>query len=85
MASLYEMTQQVKELYEMLQTDEIDSETFADTFEAMSADKIEGYCQIIRQLSADEEMFKSEIERLSKHKKVCENAQTRLKQRLLII
>ncbi len=83
MASLYEMTQQVKELYDLLQSDEIDSETFADTFEAMSADKIEGYCQIIRQLSADEEMFKIEIDRLNKRKKVCENAQTRLKQRLI--
>ena len=83
MASLYEMTQQVKELYDLLQSDEIDSETFADTFEAMSADKIEGYCQIIRQLSADEDMFKAEIDRLSKRKKVCKNAQARLKQRLM--
>lgn len=83
MASLYDMTQQVKELYELLQNDEIDSEVFADTFEAMSADKIEGYCQIIRQLSADEDMFKAEIERLSKRKKVCENSQARLKQRLI--
>ncbi|MCQ2485728.1 MAG: siphovirus Gp157 family protein [Clostridia bacterium] len=66
-----------------MQSDEIDSETFADTFEAMSADKIEGYCQIIRQLSADEGMFKAEIDRLNKHKKVCENAQARLKQRLI--
>ena len=83
MATLYEMTKEVETLYALLQNDEIDSETFADTFEAMSADKIEGYCQIIRQLSADEEMFKSEIDRLSKRKKVCENAQTRLKQRLI--
>ena len=47
MASLYEMTKEVECLYSMLQNDEIDEETFADTFEAMSADKIEGYCQII--------------------------------------
>ena len=69
MATLYEMTKEVANLYSLLQNDEIDEQTFADTFEAMSADKIEGYCQIIRQLSADEEMFKSEIDRLSKRKK----------------
>ena len=83
MATLYEMTKEVETLYALLQNDEIDEQTFADTFEAMSADKIEGYCQIIRQLSADEEMFKAEIDRLSKRKKICENAQTRLKQRLM--
>ena len=83
MATLYEMTKEVENLYALLQNEEIDSQTFADTFEAMSADKIEGYCQIIRQLSADEEMFKSEIDRLSKRKKVCENAQSRLKERMV--
>ena len=83
MATLYEMTKEVSELYGLLQNEEIDSQTFADTFEAMSADKIEGYCQIIRQLSADEEMFKAEIDRMSKRKKVCENAQARLKERMV--
>ena len=83
MATLYEMTKEAESLYSLLQNDEIDEQTFADTFEAMSADKIEGYCQIIRQLSADEEMFKSEIDRLSKRKKVCENAQARLKERMV--
>ena len=83
MATLYEMTKEVETLYSLLQNEEIDSQTFADTFEAMSADKIEGYCQIIRQLSADEEMFKAQIDRLSKRKKVCENAQARLKERMV--
>ena len=83
MATLYEMTKEVETLYSLLQNEEIDSQTFADTFEAMSADKLEGYCQIIRQLSSDEEMFKAEIERLSKRKKVCENARAKLKERMV--
>lgn len=83
MATLYEMTKEVANLYSLLQNDEIDEQTFADTFEAMSADKLEGYCQIIRQLSSDEEMFKAEIERLSKRKKVCENARAKLKERMV--
>ena len=81
MATLYEMTKEVENLYALLQNEEIDSQTFADTFEAMSVDKIEGYCQIIRQLSSDEAMFKAEIDRLSKRKKVCENAQAIIKKR----
>lgn len=32
MASLYEMTKEVECLYSMLQNDEINEETFADTF-----------------------------------------------------
>lgn len=83
MASLYDMTKQTEELYELLQNDEIDEAVYLDTIEAMTAEKLEGYCQIIRQLSADEEMFKAEIDRLSKRKKVCENAQTRLKKRMV--
>ena len=83
MATLYEMTKEVENLYALLQNEEIDSQTFADTFEAMSADKLEGYCQILRQLSSDEEMFKAEIDRLNKRKKVCENAQARLKERMV--
>ena len=83
MASLYDMTKQTGELYELLQNDEIDETVYLDTIEAMTAEKLEGYCQIIRQLSADEEMFKAEIDRLTKRKKVCENAQLRLKKRMV--
>ena len=51
MATLFEMTQQATELYEMLQAEEIDEQTFSDTLEAMgTGEKIEGYCQVIKQV-----------------------------------
>lgn len=84
MASLYEMTAQANALYEMLQAEEIDEQTFNDTLEAMGAgEKVEGYCQIIKQLQSDIEMFKSEIDRLQARKRTAENAVDRMKAALL--
>ena len=37
MASLYDMTKQTEELYELLQNDEIDETVYLDTIEAMTA------------------------------------------------
>jgi hypothetical protein len=81
--TLYEMTANTRELYELLQNEEIDEQTFADTMEAMgTAEKVEGYCQIIKQLKADEEALKKEIDRLSAKKKAAENGQDRMKSAL---
>ena len=84
MSTLYEMTQQATELYEMLQAEEIDEQTFSDTLEAMGAgEKIEGYCQVIKQLQADADMFKAEAERIAARKKTAENSIERMKTALL--
>ena len=49
MATLYELTNQANALYELLQGEEIDEQTFNDTLEAMGAgEKIESYCKIIK-------------------------------------
>jgi chaperonin cofactor prefoldin len=81
--TLYEMTQNTNALYELLQNEEIDEQTFNDTMEAMgTAEKVEGYCQIIKQLKADEEALKKEIDRLSAKKKAAENGQDRMKSAL---
>ena len=55
---------------------------FYDCFSLIYLCVFESYCYILRQLSADEEMFKNEIDRLTKRKKVCKNAQARLKERM---
>ena len=84
MATLYEMTAQASQLYELLQADEIDEQIFADTLEAMgTAEKIESYCQIIKQLQADADMFKGEIDRMNARKKSAENGADRMKAALL--
>lgn len=84
MATLYELSKQANELYEMLQNEEIDEQTFNDTLEALETDiKVENYCKVIKQLQADAEMFKGEIDRLTARKKTAENAVDRMKNALL--
>lgn len=84
MASLYELTEQAIELYDLLQSDDIDEQTFLDTLEAMGAnEKVENYCKIIKQFQCDADMYKAEIERVTAKKKSAENAIDRMKTALL--
>ena len=81
---LYEMTVATKQLYELLENEEIDEQTIADTLEAMGVEeKLEGYCQVIRQYEADAEMLKAEKERIDKKIKVSENAVNRMKKAVI--
>ena len=84
MATLYELTTAAAALYEMLQAEEIDEQTFNDTLEAMGAtEKVESYCKLIKQLQSDVDMFKGEIDRLTARKKTAENGVERVKAALL--
>ena len=81
---LYEMTVATKQLYELLANEEIDEQTVADTLEAMGVEeKLEGYCQVIRQYEADKDMLKAEKERIDKKIKVSENAVNRMKKAVI--
>ena len=81
---LYEMTVATKQLYELLANDEIDEQTIADTLEAMGVEeKLEGYCQVIRQYEAEKDMLKAEKERIDKKIKVCDNAVNRMKKAVM--
>lgn len=83
MATLFEMTQQVQALYDMLQAEEIDEQVFADTMEAIGVDeKLEAYCKVIAQSEADTELYAREIRRLSVRKKVAERNIERMKEAL---
>lgn len=80
MATLYEMSEQARLLYDLLQADEIDEQTFIDTLDAMGAgEKIESYCQIVKQMQADAEMYGAEMARLKARKKTAENGIERLR------
>jgi hypothetical protein len=84
MATLYEMTTQASELYELLQNEEIDEQTFIDTLEAIGTeDKIEGYCQVLQELQADFDKFKAESDRLAARMKTAKNGIDRMKNSLL--
>ena len=84
MATLFEMTQQAHDLYELLQGEIIDEQTFKDTLEAIGTeDKIEGYCQVIKNLQADLDMFKAEADRIADRMKPIKNNIDRMKESLL--
>lgn len=84
MASLFEMTQAALMLYDLLNQEEIDEQTVADTLESMGADeKVESYCKVIKQLQADADMFKAEQDRITARRKTAENAVERMKAALL--
>lgn len=85
MATIYELTTAAAALYEMLQAEEIDEQTFNDTLEAMgAAEKVESYCKVIKQLQSDVDMFKGEIDRLTARKRAAENGVERMKAALLV-
>lgn len=84
MATLYEMTVTAKQLYELLQADEIPEKAFKNTLEGIGADeKCESYCKIIRQFEADAEAFKNEKQRFEEKQLRAENNVKRMKKSLL--
>lgn len=81
--TLYEMTDAARNLKALLEADEIDEQTFSDTIEAIGADeKIDAYCQIIREYEAEVTARKSEIERLRTANDRAEKAIDRMKSAL---
>lgn len=86
MSSLYELTGQMLQLQSILEEgDEDDIQATLDTMESLDYEielKADGYARIIRNLTADVEGLKSEIDRLTGRKKYLENSISSLKQRL---
>lgn len=81
--TLYEMTDAARNLKALLEADEIDEQTYNDTLEAIGADdKIDAYCQIIREYEAEITARKSEIERLKAANDRAEKAIDRMKSAL---
>lgn len=81
--TLYEMTEQGRMLYEMMEAGDIDEETFRDTLEAIGADqKVDTYCALIRQREADAEMLKGELERFKQRAQAAERDAERMKEAL---
>lgn len=84
MATLYEMAPEVKFLYEMLQSEEIEPDVFKDTLESLEVDKkIEGYVYIQRQLESDIETFKREKDRLESRMITMRNNVQNIKSRIV--
>ena len=86
MASLRELTADMKALYDMadeLPTDEQD--IFNDSLEALNGEigsKLDDYMVVISQLESDCEMLSKEEKRLAEKRKVIENNISRMKERI---
>lgn len=85
MSTLYELTGNLQELQYLLENPEceVSEECLRDTLEGIEGafeDKINAYCKIIKNIKADEEALKTEIQRLQAKKKAKENAEIRLKE-----
>ena len=82
MANLYELTEGLLAIQEMLQDPINDEQTLLDTLEAVQGEytgKMEGYCKVIRNLEYDVENIKTEAKRLTEKKRIIEANIDRLK------
>lgn len=80
--TLYELTQQYKDLLAMAEEGDLDEQTLADTFEGLDGeieDKAEGYAKVIADIKASVEGLKKEIDRLTKMKDSLEGNIDRMK------
>ena len=78
--TLFEMTENAKYLYSLLEDEQIDEKTVVDTLEGMGAnEKLESYVYVQKQFEADLLAYKAEKERIEKKMKTCQNAIDRMK------
>lgn len=88
MATLYELGSEFLRLTELLESEELTEEQgaeLAQMFALNDADisqKARGYRMVLAEMKASENALAEEIDRLTARKKVCQNAQERLNNRL---
>lgn len=85
MRTLYELTSDYAELFDMLYDEDVDSQTVVDTMEAIDMeieDKADAYARIVQQLTYDADSRKKESERLRVEAQVLENKAKRIKDTL---
>ncbi|MBQ1573961.1 MAG: siphovirus Gp157 family protein [Clostridiales bacterium] len=79
--TLYQMSAAAKELYELLESGEIDEQTVNDTMESIGAsEKLESYVYVQKSLEAEIAAFKAEIDRMTDRKRSLEKQVERLQQ-----
>lgn len=82
MANIYELTESIKLLWDLMDQGELDDDALIDAMENSQEDlrdKLENYCKFIRQMESDIEGISFEIKRLQDRKKVLQNTIERSK------
>ena len=82
MAKLYELTSDILALQDMLENELDDEQMLLDTLEGVQWEyefKLEQYAKVIRNLEADAEALKNEVERLNNKRRTINNNIDRLK------
>ena len=85
MSTLYDLTNEFKELLFLAETEDLDEQTLADTLESLGyelEDKADGYAKVIRELEGQALILKSEIDRLNNRKKTIESNIKQMKKSL---
>lgn len=85
MATLFELTGEWLDLYEMADDPDMDADVWFDTIEALEGeieDKADGYAKVIAQLNADMDAIKAEEDRLYNRRKTIDNRIKNMKERL---
>ncbi len=82
MATLYDITSEFQELYELAEEEDVGMDTINDTFESLSfefEEKAEAYAVVMRTLQTEAEGLEKEIKRLKARKETLENNAERIK------
>lgn len=83
MANIYELTNELSLLWDLMENGELEDEVLIGAFDCAKedlADKLEGYCKFIKNLESDISGLKAEEERLNARRKTMENTVTRCKE-----
>lgn len=86
MASIYEMTEEFRTLWQLMEDGILDDDALAGAFEVATEDlayKLEGYCKFLKNLDSDIAGLKAEEKRLAERRKVMENTKERAKVAML--
>ena len=82
MATLYELTEQMAYLMQLLEDPDAEEQVILDTMEGIDfeiEEKADGYAKIIRMLSGQVDAITAEVDRLTARKKAISNNVERLK------
>ena len=82
MASIYEMTEEFKTLWQLMEDGTLEDDALVGAFDVARedlADKLEGYCKFLKNLESDIAGLKAEEKRLAERRKVMENTRDKAK------